>query len=206
MSFLIVMQYTDEQIEKMLELKESIVDKMAKHQDELDFLQKNLDILDVVLKGSSFTKASSLPRKSELIDETVIKKEKPIVETVVKKEDTSESIQIKKNKDGEVIANAFVTPEKISIIMSEGIGLTDEIPPLRSFFIERIIGEMKKIDSADVKNGKIDQSSVIDCVINKNGPAIREIIIKNYKQKERLDEIINTATWSLTRMLENSVK
>ena len=206
MSFLIVMQYTDEQIEKMLELKESIVDKMAKHQDELDFLQKNLDILDVVLKGSSFTKASSLPRKSESIVETVVKKEEPIVETVVKKEDTSESIQIKKNKDGEVIANAFVTPEKISIIMSEGIGLTDEIPPLRSFFIERIIGEMKKIDSADVRNGKIDQSSVIDCVINKNGPAIREIIIKNYRQKERLDEIINTATWSLTRMLENSVK
>ena len=40
MSFLIVMQYTDEQIQKMLELKESIIDKMAKHQDELDFLQK----------------------------------------------------------------------------------------------------------------------------------------------------------------------
>ena len=200
------MQYTDEQIEKMLQLKESIVDKMAKHQDELDFLQKNLDILDVVLKGSSFTKASSLPRKSEPSVETIVKKEEPSVETIVKKEDTTDSIQIKKNKDGEVIANAFVTPEKISIIMSEGIGLTDEIPPLRSFFIERIIGEMKKIDSVDVKNGKIDQSSVIDCVINKNGQAIREIIIKNYRQKERLDEIINTATWSLTRMLENSIK
>ena len=202
MSFLIVMQYTDEQIQKMLELKESIVDKMAKHQDELDFLQKNLDILDIVLKGSSFTKASSLPRKAE----TRIEKEKPIAETRIEKENTAESIQIKKNKDGEVIANAFVTPEKISIILSEGIGLTDEIPPLRSFFIERIIGEMKKIDSVDVKNGTIDQSSVIDCVINKNGPAIREIIIKNYRQKERLDEIINTATWSLTRMLENLVK
>ena len=200
------MQYTDEQIEKMLELKESIVDKMAKHQDELDFLQKNLDILDVALKGSSFTKASSLPRKSELSVETIVEKEESSVETIVEKEDTAESIQIKKNKDGEVIANAFVTPEKISIIMSDGIGLTDEIPPLRSFFIERIIGEMKKIDSVDVKNGKIDQSSVIDCVINKNGPAIREIIIKNYRQKERLDEIINTATWSLTRMLENSAK
>ena len=202
MSFLIVMQYTDEQIQKMLELKESIVDKMAKHQDELDFLQKNLDILDIVLKGSSFTKASSLPRKAE----TRIEKEKPIAETRIEKEDVAESIQIKKNKDGEVIANAFVTPEKISIILSEGIGLTDEIPPLRSFFIERIIGEMKKTDSVDVKNGKIDESSVINCVIKKNGPSIREIIIKNYRQKERLDEIINTATWSLTRMLENSVK
>ena len=204
MRFLIVMQYTDEQIQKMLELKESIIDKMTKHQDELDFLQKNLDVLDVVLKGSSFTKASSLPRS---IKSDVEKPEEEKINLELKdKEEKPESIQIKKNKDGEVIANAFVTPEKISIILNEGIGLTDEIPPLRSFFIERIIGEMKKIDSTDVKNGKIDESSVIDCIINKNGPAIREIIIKNYKQKERLDEIINTATWSLTRMLENSVK
>ena len=205
MSFLIIMEYTDEQIQKMLELKESIVDKMAKHQDELDFLQKNLDILDVVLKGSSFTKASSLPR-TERSDEISSKKEKPDEEIKKEKEKKPDSIQIKKNKDGEVIANAFVTPEKISIILNEGIGLTDEIPPLRSFFIERIIGEMKKVDSTDVKNGKIDESSVIDCIINKNGPAIREIIIKNYRQKERLDEIINTATWSLTKMLENSTK
>ena len=200
MSFLIVMQYTDEQIQKMLELKESIIDKMAKHQDELDFLQKNLDVLDVVLKGSSFTKASSLPRTTEPVTK------EPEEEKIEIKEEKLESIQIKKNKDGEIIANAFVTPEKISIILNEGIGLTDEIPPLRSFFIERIIGEMKKIDSTYVKNGKIDENSVIDCIINKNGPAIREIIIKNYRQKERLDEIINTATWSLTRMLENSVK
>ena len=198
------MQYTDEQIQKMLELKESIIDKMTKHQDELDFLQKNLDVLDVVLKGSSFTKASSLPRS---IKSDVEKPEEEKINVEPKdKEEKPESIQIKKNKDGEVIANAFVTPEKISIILNEGIGLTDEIPPLRSFFIERIIGEMKKIDSTDVKNGKIDEDSVIDCIINKNGPAIREIIIKNYRQKERLDEIINTATWSLTRMLENSVK
>ena len=194
MSSLIIMQYTDEQIQKILELKESIIDKMSKHQEELDFLEKNLEILDVILKGSSFTKASSLPRKAEVNQENKIKEDKP------------KSIQIKKNNGDEIIANAFVTPEQISIILSEGIGLTDEIPPLRSFFIERIIGEMKKTDSVDVKNGKIDQGSVIDCVINKNGPAIREIIIKNYRQKERLDEIINTATWSLTRMLENSVK
>ena len=189
------MQYTDEQIQKMLELKESIIDKMTKHQEELDFLEKNLEILNVVLKGSSFTKASSLPRNEE-----------PKQEINIKNEDKPESIPIKRNKDGEVIANAFVTPEQISIILNEGIGLTDEIPPLRSFFIDRIIGEMKKTDSADVKDGKIDENSVIDCVINKNGPSIREIIIRNYRQKERLDEIINTATWSLTRMLENSIK
>ena len=184
----------------MLELKESIIDKMEERQEELDFLQKNLDVLDIVLKGSSFTKASSLPRNEITRNEDL--------EHNVKSEnkEKSESIPIKKNKDGEIIANAFVTPEQVSIILNDGIGLTDEIPPLRSFFIERIIGEMKKTDNVDVKDGKIDEGSVIDCIINKNGPSIREIIIKNYRQKERLDEIINTATWSLTRMLENSVK
>ena len=194
------MHYTEKQIESMLELKESIIDKMEKHQEELDFLQKNLDVLDVALKGSSFTKASSLPRTKTPNNEVIEK------EIKTKSEEKSESIPIKKNKDGEVIANAFVTPKQVSIILNEGIGLSDEIPPLRSFFIDRIIGEMKKTDSVDVKDGKINEDSVIDCIINKNGPSIREIIIKNYRQKERLDEIINTATWSLTRMLENSVK
>ena len=141
------MQYTDEQIQKMLELKESIIDKMAKHQEELDFLEKNLEVLDVILKGSSFTKASSLPRD-----------EKPTQNVEVGKKNKPESIPIKKNKDGEIIANAFVTPEQVSIILNEGMSLTDETPPLRTFFIERIIGEMKKIDSADVKDGKIDPS------------------------------------------------
>ena len=141
---------------------------------------------------------------------------KRITKNITKKEqsdifDTSDlPQQVKKqiidNKDGGVIANAFVTPDQVSIVLEDGIGLTPEIPPLKTFFIERIIGEMKKSDNAAVKDGRINQESVIDCIINKNGSSIREIIIKNYRQKERIDEIINTATWSLTRMVENSFK
>ena len=192
------MQNTDEQIRKMLELKETIIEKMSKCQDEIDFLQKNLDVLDVILKGSSFTKASALAKN-------ITKQEEPdILDT---HEDPLEvKKQIIDSKDGEVIANAFVTPDQLSIVLEDGIVLTPEIPPLKTFFIERIIGEMKKSDDVAVKDGKINQESVIDCIINKNGSAIREIIIKNYRQKERIDEIINTATWSLTRMVENSSK
>ena len=192
------MQNTDEQIRKMLELKEATIEKMLKYQDEIDFLQKNLDVLDVILKGSSFTKASALAKN-------ITKQEEPdILDT------HEDQLEIKKqiidSKDGVVIANAFVTPDQVSIVLEDGIGLTPEIPPLKTFFIERIIGEMKKSDNAAVKDGKINQESVIDCIINKNGSAIREIIIKNYRQKERVDEIINTATWSLARMVENSSK
>ena len=193
------MQNTDEQIRKMLELKETIIEKMSKYQDEIDFLQKNLEVLDVILKGSSFTKASALVKN-------ITKQEEPDILDTHEEDSLEVKKQIVDSNDGEVIANAFVTPDQVSIVLEDGMILTPEIPPLKTFFIERIIGEMKKSDNAAVKDGKINQESVIDCIINKNGSAIREIIIKNYRQKERIDEIINTATWSLTRMVENSSK
>ena len=65
---------------------------------------------------------------------------------------------------------------------------------------------MKKKDFVEVENGKIQKESVIDYIINKNGSDIREIIIKNYREKQRATELINTAGWSLTRMLENISK
>jgi hypothetical protein len=86
------------------------------------------------------------------------------------------------------------------------MGITADVPPFKSFFIDRIIGEMKRKDMVDADSGKIQKDSIIDYVINKSGADIREIIIKNYKEKERVNEIINTAGWSLTRMLENIKK
>jgi len=91
----------------------------------------------------------------------------------------------------------------VSIVLDNEIEINADTPPFKSFFIDRIIGEMKKKDSVAVENGKIQKESIIDYIINKNGSDIREIIIKNYRQKERVNELINTAGWSLTRMLEN---
>jgi ribosomal protein S24E len=157
-------------------------------------LEKNLIILDLVLKESSFTKASQLgtTRKPKIYNKT---------ETAKKIEENS--IPIKRGNDGRIIANAYVTAEQVSIILDDEVEINADTPPFKSFFLDRIIGEMKKKDFEEAENGKIQKESVIDYIINKNGSDIREIIIKNYRQKERVNELINTAGWSLTRMLEN---
>ena len=144
-------------------------------------------MLDTILKQSSFTKASDLTRNAP----KTIKQERKIA--------------ITKSSDGTTIANAFVTNDEVSIILEDNVTLDLKTPPLKTFFIDRIIGEMKKNDVQQVKDGKIKNDEIIDCMINDNDDRIREIIIKNYRQKERVDEIINTATWSLTQMIENSV-
>ena len=181
------MKFSDDQIRDILELKEDLNEKIIKYKEQIEKLEKNISVLDTILKQSSFTKASDLTRNAP----KTIKQERKIA--------------ITKSSDGTIIANAFVTKEQVSIILENNVTVDAKTPPLKTFFIDRIIAEMKKNDIQQVEDGKIKNHEVIDCIINDNGSKIREIIIKNYRQKERVDEIINTATWSLTRMIENSV-
>jgi len=190
------MKFSEEQVKDIVTLKESLIEQIDKHQESMEMLEKNIIMLDLFLKDSSFTKASQLKTtKVEVQSKT---------ENIKKSEDNS--IPIKRAGDGKVIANAYVTPEQVSIVLDNEIEISDDTPPFKSFFLDRIIGEMKKKDFVDVENGKIQKESIIDYIINKNGTDIREIIIKNYRQKERVNELINTAGWSFTRMLENIKK
>lgn len=193
------MKFSEEQIRDIVAMRDSLVKQIDKHQNAIELLEKNLTILDLVLKESSFTKASAL---------STTKNSEPSAKISAAPTDKSEesSIPITSGSDGKIIANAYITPDQVSIVLEENMEINADTPPFKSFFIDRIIGEMKRKDSAEAENGKIQKESVIDYIINKNGSDIREIIIKNYRQKERVNEIINTAGWSLTRMLENIKK
>ncbi len=192
------MKFSEEQVKEIVALKESLMEQIDRHQEGIETLEKNIAVLDLFLKDSSFTKASQMGIKKPELE----KVEEP--EKV--KEPVKDSIPIKRANDGKVIANAFVTPDQVSIVLDNAIAVDADTPPFKSFFLDRIIGEMRKKDVAEAESGRIQQESVIQYVINKNGADLREIIIKNYRQKERVNELINTAGWSLTRMLENISK
>ncbi len=190
------MKFSEEQIKEIVTLKESLIEQIEKHQEGIEMIEKNITVLDLFLKNSSFTKASQLEIKAD-----VTKNPEEISIPIKKPEEIS--IPIKRSNDGKLIANAYVTPEQVSIVLDNEILIDANTPPFKSFFLDRIIGEMKKRDNVEANDGKIQRESMIDYIINKNGTNIREIIIKNYRQKERVNELINTAGWSLTRMLEN---
>ena len=97
-------------------------------------LEKNISVLDEFLKDSSFVKASKLKTKIEHEIDEKIEVEKPV----------DNSIPIKRGNDGKVIANAYVTPDQVSIILDEQVLINADTPPFKSFFLDRIIGEMKK--------------------------------------------------------------
>jgi hypothetical protein len=180
------MEFSEEQVKDALEVRDRISAQIEKHKEEIEMLERNLVLINSVLKQQSFTKASSLR------------------DTEPKPKSTDYTIPLKKNTDGSLIANAYVTPERVSIIVEDGIELNEDSHPFKSFFLERIIGEMKRKDIVEFEKGDIGENSIIDCLVNKDGTLLREIIIKNYRQKERVNEIVNTAAWSFSKMIENT--
>lgn len=172
------MSFSDEQIKDMLDMKERAIQRIEKYQKEVESLEKQVDILDTVLKQSSFTKASAL-HDSEKADDT---------------------ISITAGADKHVIATASITAAQISIAVEESARLEENRPPFKSFFIDRIVGSMKRKDEAD---GAVADNTAIDCNVRTDDGFIREIIIKNYRDKQRADEIISSARWCLGKMIEN---
>ena len=176
--------FSEDRIKDILEVKERLAVEIQKHKEEIELLEKNLALINSMLKEQSFTKASSLTN------------------TTVQKNDYS--IPIKKNTDGSLIGNAHVTSDQVTVVLDNTVNLKEDMHPFKSFFLERIIGEMKKKDIAELEKGSITEDNIINCLINKDGSSLREIIIKNYRQKERVNEIISTLTWSFSKMIENS--
>lgn len=189
------MKFSEEQIKDIIALKEDLLEQIDKHHIELEKLEKNLLLLDLVLKESSFTKASQLTKST--------KDQNP------KKEISEESsakkiIPIKQGNNGKILANANITEKQVSILLSDEIKVDANTPPFKSFFLDRIIGEMKKKDLQEVNEGRIQKDAIIECMINKEGSEMKEINVRNYRYKERVNELINTVGWSLSRMLENT--
>ncbi len=184
------MSYSEENLRDILELREWISEEIEKREKEIDRFRQNLRILDSLVKQSSFSKASSLVSNKQSLQQS---------------QQTSSVIPIK-TQDNKILANAHVTSDELVIIPSEDVILDMETHPFKSFFLGRIIGGMENQDKLDAQNGKIPQNTTISCLVNKDGNRIREILIKNYRQKERVNEIINTVTWSFSRMIENSQK
>jgi len=185
------MDYSEENLRDILELREWISEEIEKREKEIDKFRQNLRILDSLVKQSSFSKASSLVSNKQ---------------SAPQNQQASSSIIPIKTPDNKILANAHVTSDELVIIPQENVVLDVETHPFKSFFLGRIIGGMESQDKIDAQNGKIPQNSAISCLVNKDGNRIREILVKNYRQKERVTEIINTVTWSFSRMIENSQK
>src|ERR671916_1629798 len=124
-------------------------------------------------------------------------------------DDTRNIKPLKRAKDDFLLANAEISPDTVVIVPASGINLNVNIPPFKSFFLNRILEGMKSKDAEKVSQGALGESDALNYRVEEDDDGsggIKRIVINKYREKDRLQEIFNTSAWVFTRMLEKSGK
>lgn len=212
--------YSDDDIKNAAEIREWLTKQILEKQDEIEKIKINLSLIDSVLKQGSFKTAANLnfskkfspnEQKNELNsmkktpNQYYEKHRGDEEQTEPREQAVEETRLIKRLKDNTPVARVHVTSEEVIIIPEDPIKISIETPPFRSFFLNRILQGMRNKDLDKIKQGQLSESDMISYDIiteNENKDILKKIQIKNYRDKERINEIFNTAAWVLTRMLD----
>ena len=218
--------FSEDDIRRAAEVREWLVKEVTNKKEELDKLRDTLLIIDSLLKKTSFITASHLessasnlkdrsaPEYQSLHKEETVQT-KPSIDSTTKSTDADykqgdnqgvEIRSLKRAKDNLLISNAEYTSTYVRIPLVNDINLNINTPPFKSFFLNRILEGMKSKDKEKIQKGEIDESKIIDYKVdNDENGRINSVTISNYRERERLNEIFNTATWVFTRMLEKGI-
>jgi hypothetical protein len=143
----------------------------------------------------------------KVVDEQ-LKKVSFVIATKVKPAESYEEAEVRplrRQKDGYLLANAYIKKDSITIVPAPDVTLYVSTIPFKSFFIGKVLNGMRMKDENEVKAGKLRKDQVMSYKVDEKDGKIEKIQVFNYKDKQRLNEIINTAIWTFTRMLEKQV-
>jgi hypothetical protein len=175
------MAATDTDTKKAAELKLWLEGRIAQLQDEIERLSETLSYVDSNLRATTFRQAN------EMMEET---KEAP------------ETRELKRDKGGQVIATASITADAVSIEPDSQVTLKSSTPPFKSFLLGKILQGMKTKDEELIKAGKLAKGTELRFDVEESNGSIGKLIVENYRDKARLNEILSTISWTFSRMLE----
>lgn len=186
------MSFSEDEVRRAAALRLKVESRVKQLEEELSLLRETLTLVDTVLKASAFKTAAELPREIPAASQP-----KSSVQ-----EEYTETRALKKGKDGPIIANALISPSRVSIVPTSDTRLSQDTPPFKSFFMSRILEGMKAKDKELVTHGKLNSNNAITYELEEVAGSIKKITISNYREKTRLNEILSSASWVFTRMLE----
>jgi hypothetical protein len=204
--------FSEDDIRRAADIREWLIKSISDKQEEVDRLRTILSIIDNLLKQGSFKAAASIgfatagaataqvhAARQSPPPPVPARQQQPSNPTL-KSSDKEDTKPLKRAKDDFLLANAEVSPNAVVLVPAPGVNLNVNTPPFKSFFLNRILDGMKNKDASQ----GIKDPDALNYKVEEGNGIIKRVIINNYREKERLQEIFNTSSWVFTRMLEKS--
>jgi len=182
----------NERVKRLAEAKSYIQKRIDELESEVELLKLVLSVIDTALSRESFTKAAELPREAP--------REVPQAPPAEADLGAQVSEAAVTSRDGRELAR-LVVYEK-GLVIKPLMDLPVDSPPLRSFFVAKVLEGYKRKDEELVRTGEIPEDEAFDYEVAEEGGLVKEIIVRNYRERRRLDEIRSALRWTLNRVLE----
>ena len=171
----------EREVKKAAELKLWLEGRISELEDEIGRLKETLEYVDATLRATTF---------------------KPALEMMADEKEVVEMRELKRDKGGQVMASASVTLESVSIEPKQGVVLKSNTSPFKSFLLDKILQGMKSKDLELAASGKLAEGTELRFDVDEKDGTITRLVIENYRDKSRLNEILSTVSWTFSRMLE----
>ncbi|MEM3684162.1 MAG: hypothetical protein QXX17_01435 [Conexivisphaerales archaeon] len=181
---------SEAEVKELADLRQWIEDRIRSMEEELEFLKKLMVIVDKQLSEKSFVKAAAVPAGM------------PAPQPPLEPQKQIERRQLKRQRDGYLLGEAEISDDQLRINIATDVVLRSSTKPFRNYFVNKILGGMRADDEKQVEQGKLDKDKVLQFDIEEEGGRIRSITVRGFRDKARLNEIISTAVWTFTKMLE----
>jgi hypothetical protein len=192
------MDLTEDKIKNAAETKHWVESRIIELEEEIERLKSIQDMMDAILRKTSFQPATDISKEGKLKDSTTKN------ESVTASTEFKDIRPLKRSKDDLLLANMYVSESAVAIIPVSDITFNVSTPPFSSFLLNRIFEGMKFKDQEKVSAGEMNENKAFSYDVEKDGESIKKIIIKNYRDQSRITEIFNTSAWTFTRMLEKT--
>jgi hypothetical protein len=198
------MSYSEDDVRRAAEIREWLIKQISEKQEDIERMRTTLSIIDSLLKQGSFKPAASIgfapagaaTGQVQTARQTTTPKQQAA--PTLKSSDNRDIRPLKRAKDDFWLANAELSPTAVVLVPAPGVNLKSETPPFKSFFLNRILEGMKTKDASQ----GLKEPDALNYKVEEDGGTIKRIVINNYRDKDRLQEIFNTSSWVFTRMLE----
>jgi hypothetical protein len=210
----------ESETKKLLEYREALENRVKELEAEASDLKLALSKLDKLIVDKGFrtltpTKESdsnfsishsevkAVEEENQLIVEPVHEiLEPPEKEIVESHEETGEIIEGSSvtSKDGSVLGKLYVRDKDLTFKPVPQFRFKSDIPPFQSFFLDRVLGNMRENDQERASKGEINIDEILEFHVAEEEGIISEINVSNYGGERRLREITSSLRWTFDKM------
>ncbi|MCI4438757.1 hypothetical protein JHC27_02765 [archaeon] len=176
----------EERKKALADLKKRLEDKVSELQKEANMLKEAISIVDDELAKLSFSSGAEILQSKSKLEQ---------------KEKESEKIPF--SYKGKSYGTAFVSADELVVELDSSLNLSSSVRPFEAFFINRLLEGMREADTQSASKGVIRPDQILSYEIIQDGPYIRKIVVRNFREKQRIREILNGLGWTVENMLRN---